>query len=330
MERRPPAIHERKDRISKVTVEPEKPYGIYLPDWNSLAHAFHAFAASEYQSTAPLSREETVYEYESRTKGNRARKGFKQYSKYDLLDFVNFYGEPALPEQVEETLQKIKSHFDNGDTMQLDDNIVTRGALQINNGDNEFFLGGRTFYKTRVTIEALRSENKKTDNPKEHLQRYTEPYLLTIYSKLNNENPEATLIQATGAEQAALSRRVKVLFLPEGYAQIDRNAVAQRLNTALHNNGDQAKISGVDLLPCFNLKDPQTRSLGVYDGLRLQVRKYEPQHMLAPNRLQVGLEFIISDPRVESQAYSKTNLIPPEKRQAAQTLTETIATAFSS
>jgi hypothetical protein len=317
--------HERKDKVSTIHIEPEKPYGIYLPDWNGLVHAINTFARSEYQSTAPIPRSHIIFESELRRRGNPPSKGYKHYTQEELKDYANFTGDPANQTEIDLALEAVKAHLKKGDKLQLDDKHENRGSVQLSkDGKNEFFIGGRTFYKTGVTIEALRSEKQKNSGNLD-LRTYTEPYLLNIYSELNNENPEAVLLQAIDAEQAVLPRRMQVLLHPEGYTGINTRELANRLNDTLHNE-DEAKLDRLKVFAAFT--NPKGSLLGVYDGLELTMRSYSTRHLENPSQRQVGVEFIIADSTLESRIYGKTNLIPPEKRQAAQALAEKVHNAF--
>ena len=278
--------YERKDKVSKINIEPEKAYGIYLPDWNGVVNAINTFAHSEYQSTAPIPRSHIIFESELRRRGNSPTKGFKYYTEEDLRDYKNFTGEPAYQTEIDTALNAVRAHFKKGEKLQLDDQHENRGSVQLGkDGRSAFFIGGRTFYKTNVTIEALRSE-KKNNSADSDLRRYTEPYLLNIYSELNKENPEAILLQAIGAKQPVLPRRMQILLHPEGYTGINSGELADRLNDTLHNE-DKAKLGRLKVFAAFT--HPKGSLLGVYDGLELSMRSYNTRHLENSSQRQVGV-----------------------------------------
>jgi hypothetical protein len=337
---RPKLSQERGDKISGVSVEPEKRYGIYLPDWKSVSRSLRAFASSDFQSAAPITKEESEYKYELMIRSKNQRQEFGEYSETDLLDFKNFYTEATKSKNLNEMLSKMKVHFDRGEKIQFIDKNYDSGSWEAYDGDGRSYPGGRAFYKTDVTIEALRWEKKDTDNPEADVRSYKKPYLLNIYSRLNGEDPQAKLLGILGAEQAILPRRVEVGFVPKGYtSHIDLDGVVDRLNTALHAD-DEHKISVSDVTSALIENKGRNTLIGEYDGLALEVRTYnarsEPterendllEHMHSAFG-PVGLEFTIADSTLETRVYGKSRIIPPEKRQAAQALTEKIRKAFS-
>jgi hypothetical protein len=105
--------------------------------------------------------------------------------------------------------------------------------------------------------------------------------------------------------------------------RIDKKEVAERLNDTLQIGG-KARISHLTLSASVN----QGSAFATHDGLSLRMRTYREPRMFDVYQ-PLGLEIVISDRTLESRAYGKTNLIPPEKRQAAQELTEKVASAFT-
>lgn len=319
-----------KNNISSVRIEKEKPYGIYLPDWDSVVEAIKTFASGDFQM-APLSKEEVLVERELRKEEKDPNK-HSHYSTNELHTLLQIHTVPSLSHEDFDLLriEEYKSVLDEKGKA-----LVTHSSY--------------AFYEKEVRIEALRSERRADDRT---LEQYKKPYVMTLYSKLFENSGEEKLAKALGAERAVLPRRVTVSFGREegDTSQINFDDVADRMTKAL-----QVKTSGREIATALYRSDPGQDKKELYalytnDGLSVTLRAlnsyrqlrskntiiYYPRLLQPPPDFAVDiehspaiLELSIVDPSLESRECAGLYVIPPEKRESAQMLAEKLRDAFT-
>lgn len=331
---------EIRSNISKVVIEKELPYGIYLPDWESVVKAVHVFSAGDFQM-APLTKEEVEKEQALRKVEDSDPLTYSHHLDSELKILRDLHSQkPAEPEEVDRVLGLAKGEFQKSKRVILYSNQSTMLSDTYDNSQCSVysFQGGYASYGKVLSIESL-----------------GEPYMLTMFSKYFEDTGESKLADRLERGRMAFPRKVVVNYEGEegDVSRIDFDDVAQKLKSSLHTNVSgkdlveslhpDRKTVSTDLYPNPASLEKKSISVGIFDGLEVKIsplnaygRSKEGQIVkYTYNSYYVGiehrpaaLEISIADPNLESRAYGSVNLIPPEKREKAQAVAEKIRDAF--
>lgn len=336
---RPKSVERNKNNVIKVSIDKEKPCGIYLSDWDGVVNAVRTFAEGNFQMKVPEEFAGTALRAEV-VRRERVQPDpldppqFNQYSHDELVIFSTLEKRYKTHQfRVDENLELAKKYLDTGQQNQRYGSLDSYGVWQIRK-DLYAFPEGAAFYGVEVTIEGLTS--KKNEN----FTTYEQPYLLSIHSEYQND-PEEKLAQALQLERAILPRNITIeLSRKSEDLDIDFTDTANRLNTALQTkNTTWGKAMKTTLLA-----SPDNRySLGNHDGFEVKVSLHNTRNL--PNwgynektgyldesyfdfsYKPTGVQIEIGDATLEALKY-RLAVIPPEKKQKARALAEKIKNAF--